>query len=144
MASESESLVVPAITSSDLKTVHPVRGVIVGVAPYVAPTRAEAEDVVMLGEDHRYDPSGKVVPQDLRSMLEDDEVVYLVVGKWPPQTGIAIGHPPAAIANLSQGARRLSRMLNEGARVNLVVGPWPPMSESGGKKTCDCCGQLLP
>lgn len=110
-----------SITPKSLTGKTTIKGVVIGVIPHLnLDQSSKARRAV--GLKGKIDLSAMNVPEELSSILKDDEVVYLVVGKWPPAT--PPGKTPDDDEWLKVGSD-ISDALRHGLPINLVVGPWP-------------------
>ncbi len=96
-----------------------VSGTLVAVVPQLATKGPAADRIRALAE--KLDKEGKLDKTELDTILTDDEVMYIVVGKWPPPT-ISPAEPPV----LSERAQQLVDGLRKRDVVTMVLGPWPP------------------
>jgi len=118
---EKSPIVLPSLTPMDLHREALVHGTIIGVVPHLgAELSTKARNI--LGAHGRLDLQKPQIPRDLRTILKDDEVVYLVVGKWPPPLPEPVN--PTYDTWLKRQSD-ISRALSEGLPIQLMVGRWP-------------------
>lgn len=96
-----------------------VAGRLVAVIPQLATTGLAAEHMRDVAE--RLKNGDTVDDGELDAILGDQEVMYIVVGKWPP-----LGEPPTERPTLSEPARELVEKLRNQEVATMVFGPWPP------------------
>lgn len=134
--SNAKPVVLPTLPTA--ATQGKVSGVVVGVVPHLQPDLKDLE--VMRGHTGQLRLSGARLPRELETLLKKDEVMYVVVGKWPPDT-IGLSLPAAGS---SDSMRRLLRTIDAVPDMNLVIGPYPPEeTNAGGQKICGCCKRPL-
>jgi hypothetical protein len=75
----------PSITPIDIDKVTSITGVVIGVIPHLDSGKAAAARLI-LGATGNLDLSKVNVPKSVQDILNEGQVVYLVVGRWPPAT----------------------------------------------------------
>ena len=96
-----------------------VVGTLVAVVPQLAMHGPAADRMRAVAK--KLDAEGTVDNGELDKILGDQEVMYVVVGKWPPPTTMRTDSLP-----LSEPTRELIDLLRRHDVMGLVVGVWPP------------------
>ncbi len=139
MAPVKESIVLPTIVSPKLHKSTAIAGVVVGVVPHLDPTVSQVATIRDLAGDRAaIDVLKAQVPPALEKILKDDEVIYLVVGKWPPD-GPRVSFATPAMQD-SPVADRFKHALDLGVPINMVIGKWPPDITGSQEIQCPHCG----
>lgn len=132
MAHINKSLILPSIVFPKSHQESEVSGLVVGVVPHLDPKPSEVLTISdSLGSwINPLEPAQ--VPSALKPMLKQDEVMYLVIGKWPPPKAITAQH-----LGLSPSSKYLFSAMEGGASMQVVIGPWQGQPK---KTTCPQCG----
>jgi hypothetical protein len=114
----------PAIAGrrASLETVS-IAGTLVAVVPSLATDGPSAERMRAVAD--KLEAKDALDENELDAILGDQEVMYIVVGKWPPPRTTRAKPPPP----LSEPAQELVDALRQRDVVTLVVGPWPPQGK---------------
>lgn len=114
MADAKAQFALPTIAFPEGFDASRLSGLVIGVVPHLDPRPSEVQTIL----DAMLARPDAPIPHDLKTILQHDEVMYLVIGKWPPDYS-GHGAPPDSIS-----AGPIMRAVHDRVPLSVVVGPW--------------------